>query len=804
MLSPRWMKLARDVQLTPGRIVMMLLATAAGVFGLATMLSSYTILTREIKQNYLDTNPASAILRLDKLDAPLIEAIRSFPGIAAAQASAVVGADIQAADGSIHPMTLFIIGDFKKLRINTIYPEAGAWPPQPGTILLERDSLKQLKLKIGDTIQIKLADGRLRQVIVSGTAHDPAMPVPSASAFAYVSPEGAQAIGFNTSLRDLKVTVTEKPFDIDGIERTAAALAFWLQQQGHVVERIRIPPPGEHPHQLIMNSILGMLLVFSGIALLLSAVLTATIIEGLLAQQVRQIGVMKTIGARSSQIATLYLAFVLIMSLLASCIGAPAGLAAGRAFSQLVLVSLLNFTMHSAAVPDAVYLLLCFAGVVIPLCIAGIPIIKATHVSAQAAMTDYGTTQKYFHGAESGSWCYRVPGIDRGMRMALRNSFRRKGRLLLALVLLGMAGATFISSLNVRKASQQHLLEAAAERHYDLEINLSKLENGQKMISVISAVPGVNLVEAWSSAVVARHRPDGLNIERTYPDGGHGALNVSAIPFGSRLISMQMQSGSWLHNDKADGNEGVVLNEKALDSFPKVKIGDTISLGMRGNVATLRLVGIVRQKMVGAMAYVAPATLKKMTGQGELYKSFRVVMARHDAKTIDEVTGQIANALAKQQIAIGSSITETVLRKEVDAHFDLLVNALLFIAILMALVGILGLGSTMSTNVSERTREFGIMRSIGASSGMVMRNVLAEGLFVGLMSWFVAIFLALPLSMAISTFLGKLLFDEAFPLVISRASIAIWLLLVLSGSSLACAYPAWKASRLSIRASFSY
>jgi putative ABC transport system permease protein len=616
-----------------------------------------------------------------------------------------------------------------------------------------------------------------------------------------------RALGFTDSLRDLKITVTEKHFDIDAIEQTASALALWMQQQGHVVERIRIPPPGEHPHQLIMTAILGMLLVFSAIALVLSAVLTATIIDGMLAQQVRQIGVMKTIGARSSQIAVLYFSFVLIIGVLATCIGAPAGLAAGRAFSIVILVSILNFTMNSGAVPSYVYFSLVLAGVLIPLCMAAVPIIKATHVSAQAAMTDFGTTRKFFEEKNFANWLHHMLGMDRSLMMALRNSFRRRGRLLLTLSLLATAGAMFISSLNVRKASQEHLVEAAAERHYDLEIYLAKSEERQKIIGIINAVPGVKLVEAWSSSAVARHRPDGLNIERTYPDGGHGSLDVTAIPQGSQLISLRMQSGHWLDDGIAaatQGTEAVVLNDKALESFPHVKIGDSISLGVHANAATLRVVGITRQKMTGAMAYVSSDTYAKMTGQNELYKNFRIVMNQHDSKAIDAITKKIEAALGKQEIRVSASITENMLRQEVDAHFDLLVNALLFISILMALVGALGLGSSMSTNVTERTREFGIMRSIGASSGIVMRNVIAEGLFVGLMSWCIAIVLALPLSAAIGAFLGNLLFDEAFPLVISPTTLWIWLVIVASASMLASAYPAWKASRLSIRETFTY
>ncbi|MES2036236.1 MAG: FtsX-like permease family protein [Pseudomonadota bacterium] len=807
LLKPRWMKLARDAQLMPGRTAMMILAIAAGVFGLATMLTSYTILIREIRQNYLATNPASATLRIDSIDTQLMQAIRNFPGIAAAQASAKVDAGIQLADGRLQALNLMIVDDFKELRINSIFPETGAWPPPPGTLLLEKDSLKKVKLKTGDVLQLKMTDGSQRQITISGGAHDPGVPVPSMSAFAYATPDTMAALGIKDGMHDLKITVSDKPFDIDAIEQVASKLALWIQQQGHVVERIRIPPPGEHPHQLIMTSILGMLLVFSGIALVLSAVLTATIIESMLAQQVRQIGVMKTIGARTSQISTLYLGFVLIIALLATCIGAPAGLAAGRAFSQQILVSVLNFNMNSGAVPDYVYLVLIMAGVLVPLCMAVVPISRACNVSAHTAMTDFGSKQKYFAEKAFGKWLSHLPGLDRGMLMSLRNSFRSRGRLMLTLALLATAGAMFISSLNVRKASQEHLVEAAAERHYDLEIHLSKPEDKNKIIRIIGTVSGVNLVEAWSSSAVARHRPDGLNIERTYPDGGHGSLNVTAIPDGSKLISLTMQSGQWLSEVKSSaGNDldTVVLNNKALESFPKTIVGDTITLGVRDKTASLRVVGIARQKMTGAMAYVSPSTYAKLTSQNELYRSFRVEMNQHDAKTIDTVTKQIEAALGRQEIRISASITENMLRQEVDDHFDLLVNALLFISILMALVGVLGLGSSISSNVAERTREFGVMRSIGASPAIVIRNVIAEALFIALMSFGIAVAMALPLSASISAFLGNLLFDEAFPLVISQKSLWIWFLIVTSGAVLASAYPAWKASRLSVRASFAH
>lgn len=801
MLSPRWMKLARDVALTPGRVAMMVLAIASGVFGLATMLSSYTILSREIRQNYLETNPASATLRVDHVDAKLIAGIRSFPGIAAAQASSTIGARIESGAGNWQPLSVLALDDFSQMQINTIYPEKGAWPPAPGTILLERESLKMLKAEIGESLHIKTADGVSHHLTISGTTHDPGTPVPSLTVFGYATPATLQGIGVDANLRDLKITVKDQAFDIDAIERTASALALWIQQQGHKLDLIRIPPPGEHPHQLIMTSILAMLLLFSLIALILSAVLSANNINGLLAQQIRQIGVMKTIGAKTSQVATLYLSFVVIVGVLATCIGLPAGLAAGRAFAETVLVNILNFSLHSGAVPAYVYLVLLGTGVLIPLVLASMPIAYASSISVQTALIDFGATRQEYAVPRLLRCFDRFPGVDRSLLMALRNSFRRRGRLLLMLGLLATAGAMFMSSLNVRRASEQHLIDAAADRHYELELVLSAPAEKQKIERIIQGVAGVDLVEAWSGAAVARQRPDGLEIERTYPDGAHGSMNLLAVPEHSQMISLSMLSGVWLDTQEIDT---VVLNHKAVDSFPQVKVGDSIRLSAHGQVAQLRVVGIARQLMSAATAYVSGATYEKMLGQGGLARNYRVRMKDRSSAAIDAVTKQIELALGQQNISTSLSITENLLRQDADAHFNLLIMALMFISLLMALVGVLGLGSSMSNNVAERTREFGIMRSIGASSGVLLRNVMVEALFIALLSWLIALVMAVPLSSGIGAFLGNLLFNEPFPLVWSQKTAWIWLLLVSSCALAASVYPALRAARLSIREAFAF
>jgi putative ABC transport system permease protein len=70
----------------------------------------------------------------------------------------------------------------------------------------------------------------------------------------------------------------------------------------------------------------------------------------------------------------------------------------------------------------------------------------------------------------------------------------------------------------------------------------------------------------------------------------------------------------------------------------------------------------------------------------------------------------------------------------------------------------------MSTNVLERTHEFGVLQTIGATPRTVLRIVLSEGVIIGASSWFVAFALSLPLSTLVGGVAGNLMFPAAQPL----------------------------------------
>ena len=795
-LSPRWKKLVGDMRHTQGRLAMMVGALALGAFAIAAILGAATILTREMSRNYLGTHPASAHIDINRVDEKLLAVVRHWPEVNAAESGASLLTRAEIKPGTWLPALLFVVPDFEHAQLNRFTSTQGAWPPPDGSVLLERTALALTTAKVGESLQVKSPNGIQRSLLVSGLVHDPGL-APAwqeQTVYGYITPATLGMLGGSATPQVLKIGL-RGTLDAVATERAVADIAARLKQLGYVVGEIRIPPPRKHPHQTQMTAILVMLLLFSFMAFALSAVLTATMVGGLLAQQVRQIGVMKAIGARSAQIARIYLLFVAMIGLAASTLGVPLGAAAGRAFAR-VIAELLNFTLYSEAIPGWAYLLEIAIGVLLPVTAALIPISKSASITVREAISEFGASRRVGASTRLGATLARIRGLDRSMIQALRNTFRRPARLALIVGLLASAGAMFMTSLNVKSAWEKNLADAAADRHYDLEVRLTEPFDETHILPLISAVPGVKKAEVWNTLPAAVGRADGLDIVHTYPDGGHGSFVLRSVPESSTLTGLTIQQGRWLTPGDRDA---VVLNHTALALFPGARLGDTIPLQVNGRRSNFTLVGIAREIITPASAYVSPAGFARASGLGGQANSVRIVSAEHSAAAIAGLASAVRQALASGAVNTKLELSETRLDDALRGHVYILIFALLAMSVVMAGVGALGLMSAMGTSVLERTREFGILRTLGGTSAVVLRNVIGEGIFIGLMSWPIALALSLPLSWGIGALLGQLSFRCPLTLSVSSAAIGLWLLLLLAGAALSSAYPAWKASRLTVR-----
>src|SRR5262245_62321237 len=99
-----------------------------------------------------------------------------------------------------------------------------------------------------------------------------------------------------------------------------------------------------------------------------------------------------------------------------------------------------------------------------------------------------------------------LAGLNRPFLMALRNTCRRRARLLLTLGLLAAGGGMFMTGLNIAAAWDRNLADSFATRRYDLEIRLSHPEPTDTLLRRMSGVPGVQKVEAWGYAPITPDR----------------------------------------------------------------------------------------------------------------------------------------------------------------------------------------------------------------------------------------------------------------------------------------------------------
>lgn len=517
MTAP-WWKVVRDVWRERTRAALVILAIAIGLASFFAVLSTYAILRRELNLGYLATNPASAVLWTDAIDDALLASVALREDVSDADARRVLRGRIRTGPTEWRGLILFVIRDFRNLRISTVTPEAGAWPPGLGDLWIERDAFQVAKAGIGDIVTIETTTGREQSLRVAGRVHD----VGQAQArmenivYGYITSETLAALGETPALDGLYVLTSGDRFDETHVRRVAGAIKTWLEASGHAVRRMDIPPPGQHPHAAIMGVLLLAMAAFGMFALVLSGVIVVNLLLAMMAAERRQIGVMKAIGGTRGQIMRIYLAEAGLFGVTALTLAIPAGVFGGRVLTGQFAI-LLNFDVTSLAVPAWVYLLVGVVGVLVPLAAAAYPVSAGTAITVRAAIAAAGVDPATFGSGRFDRLLCGVGGAGRPWLLGVRNSMRRRTRTALTLATLSAGGAFFISALSLR-ASMMATLDRVFGAGTFGGVDRYALDQHMLMIyvfllvvsGVLAAVGGLGLMTATSLNVLDRRREFGV------------------------------------------------------------------------------------------------------------------------------------------------------------------------------------------------------------------------------------------------------------------------------------------------------
>lgn len=778
--ATRWLKLLRDWRAEKGRILLMLVAIAVSIVAVGAVMGAYAVLTREIATNYLGTHPAAATLELEgDVDAHILALARENPAVQVAEARDVILARAKVG-ADWRPLLLFVVDDFASMRLNTITPFKGTWPPATGEMLIERSARAMLNADVGGNVEIKLPHAPLRSVPVSGLVHDPGL-APAGqerSGYGYISRATLAALGEAPVLHELRISVRDANASIQTIESAAAEVGRSLEAQGGAkVHEIRVPPPRQHPHQRQMVTILFMMLAFSVMALVLSGVLVSSSLAAMLARQVREIGVMKTIGARTGQIFRMYAVMIASIGALAVALAVPVGWFGAQVLAKAVS-GLLNFNLTDHTVPHWVFAVQALAGILVPLLVAAIPILRTSRMSVRQAIDQFGaSTETLRLRAAKLPW-------------PARNALRKPYRLMLTLALLAAGGAMFMTALNVSAGWERNIAKVYETRHYDLELRFHEPQ-GDAVVQRVRTVPGVKTVEAWGYAPAAIARPGQIDVVRTYPDRGHASFAVIGVAPETRLIGFPVLSGRWLSSEDTDA---VVLNHAAAAQLPLARVGDAIALSIDGKPSTWLLAGVVEEIGAAGIAYVTDKAFAQATQTLGRARMLRIATTATSKEGRLDTLRIIEKRLADDGVGIQTAVPLAELRTAMSDHIVILIRSLIAMAVVMATVGTLGLASTMGVSVLERTREFAVMKTVGATPARITRLLIAEALFIGALSWVAAVAISAPLTAVVDVLVGRLGFVAPLPFVMSPAAALAWLVLLVLTALAATWVPARRAS----------
>jgi putative ABC transport system permease protein len=808
-MKPRWRKVFHDLVDNRGRTLLVVFSIAVGVFSIGVIAGAYQIISNDMSASYAANRPANIEMRMTNFDDDVLASIHNQRHVEDAEARRVFNIRVRV-PGTQKWTTLDMIAfeDFEQNEINLLTAVAGDPRPKKREVLLEQDALQDLDVSVGGPLEFQLPDGSTRTLPVTGIVQDTAAGAGDflASPYAYITMDTLQYLGEPSLYNRALVIVSQGGDDIFHIREVGAELKDKLESDGHVVIRSRFSETHKHPLGDTINAILGILLALGVLIVFLSSSLIANTLSALLNQHLRHIGVIKLVGGQRGQVFRMYLVLILVFGILALLISVPLG-GQGAYGLALFIAGELNFNLLGYRIVPAALLIQVLVGLLIPLVAGLAPVIKGSKITVLQALSG-GLAEEEIKARASQtrvSWfdwmqvkttrilAARGIHIPRPFVISLRNTFRRKSRLALTLFTLTMGGAIFIGVFNVRVSLHDYIGRIGNYFVADVSVDFNRPYRLSEIEQQVMKLDGFQHVEGWQFV-----SGDVLDDDKNVLEN----INIFGPPADSELIEPLLVSGRWIRPGDV---RKLAVSEGARKYYPNLEPGDTLNLRIDGKDEVWEIVGIFKfVDREGVLAYAPYEYVSRMNNLANRSYSFRVVTDQHerpyqDAKA-EELDVYFRELGYKVRVAqAGRASLDTAVES-----LDVLVVFLLIMAILTAIVGSMGLTGTMGMNVLERTREIGVMRAIGADDRAVMRTVIAEGVFIGMISFGLAVVLSIPVTYLLSTIVSLAIFQTPIDIVFTYTGYAIWLGLVLALSALGSILPARNAARLTIREVLAY
>ncbi len=263
------------------------------------------------------------------------------------------------------------------------------------------------------------------------------------------------------------------------------------------------------------------------------------------------------------------------------------------------------------------------------------------------------------------------------------------------------------------------------------------------------------------------------------------AVNPSALP---ELANLDVTAGSF---DDVTATDGVMVHRDAADEQTAV-VGDELDVTWQnGQDSSVTVAGIFDDNSLGANWFISVELLESVSTQSPVDQF--VVAKRAEGVEAATARDAINSAISEFPQASVQSNNEFV--EEQKSQID----TLLFLVTLLLAVAIafsfLGIAITLALSVFERTHEIGLLRAVGMNRRMLRRSVRGEAVIVTLFGVLIGIALGLLFGLAFSYAVPNNVING---ITIPFGTLIFVLVFAVVAAVVAAAYPAYKASRMNI------
>ena len=797
LLRKTWFDLWQD----KARTLQVVLVIALGAIGIGLVIGGRNLIADSVLTGWQSAEPAHIKLSVNPpLTGEQIERLERIDGVWQAEGLYTSGVEWRIA-GAEEWQTGVLNGrdDYREQQMALDGLLSGEWPGR-NTAGIGKISVGAPQVFEGDVVEVRFGD-TVRELTVTGML-DPVGPTPVFGENFYVDGATFERItgrdtydiiqtrdnGWDAARAeqtDLRIRDYFETINVDSV-----GVLFPFQQ--------RVIPPDVPPAETILNALFLLLGVLGGVVVVLGILLVYNSISAIVNQQMGQIGVMKAIGADSRQIFYSYLFLVLAYGAMAAAISIPVGAAAATGL-QIFFGNFLNLEIFEVSVDATAVFAQVLISLVAPLFAALIPLRQGMRISVREAIGAFGL------GGAAGAidrLVARVSNVPYSILLTIGNTFRNQRRVVIIVAALVVSGAIFMMVMGLNDATAYTFGDKLAEVHdYQVSLTTEEPERAALLEETALQVEGVTAAESWLVLGASARPAARADKEVTDP-----RVTVIGQPPATDFYQPLLSEGRWLR--EGDTNAAVVSRNVAGQQAWAV--GDRITLEESGGrTLDVEIVGLLFDPASNTSLHVPLATVQREWRYAGQANALVVRAADATAGGQTAAAAAVDTALEARNVAVAprgvyGQTTVAGLSADLGDGFAIILNLLAVMAVVIALVGGVGLSGVLSLSVLERRREIGVMRAIGASNWQVTRLFVGEGVLLGLLSWAIALPLSIPLAYFFSTFALSFALNQQLVYRFTPLGAAAWLAIIVVLAVIASALPARGAARVSVRESLAY